>query len=148
MPGMHSCRCQGRQNKPSTWGVVSSCAQLVQLLRFTAALRGSSASPVDPGCPRHGVKNSLHFQLWRDSTNSGLAEFCVKELLPISQTCSTPGTSSPTLTQPCSLPIHPQTPHTHTWAAGALHIPLMPPLYPQLLLQINEKIPSLCKKTF
>lgn len=45
-------------NKPRTWGVVSSCAQLVQLARFTAALRGSSASPVDPGCPKHEVKTS------------------------------------------------------------------------------------------
>lgn len=56
-------------NKPRTWGIVPSCAQLAQLIRFTAALRGSSASPVHPGCPKLQVKTSLHFQLQRDTTN-------------------------------------------------------------------------------
>lgn len=115
-------------NKPRTWGVVSSCAQLVQLARFTAALRGSSASPVDPGCPKHEVKTSLHFQLQRDSTSWPYSALCDG---------AAPGRSlrllphQPDLPQlwhilthphPALLPpIHPQTPHTHPDSWGSAH---------------------------
>lgn len=119
-------------NKPRTWGIVSSCAQLVQLVRFTAALRGSSAPPVHPACPKHEVNTSSS----RGTPGAGLAVLCV---LP--QTCPISGTSSPSPAAPPSPPDPSHTPaQTHPSHSCLPCIPL---------LQISEKKSHYCaRKTF